>query len=202
MSHSDQPPEPTLQFTTIASGDSSLFEFLAVPLAGELEGVLPKDGFSDLNKERGKELNFYGRPTANFTVVHATVGVLLFVAGGFASNIITDIYKSKVKPIVNRILGSADEKLNQPNHPKAYEAGFWYGEEKVIIYIAIIENTFGEIVKYHFMIPDIHQNAIKWIQNNGRGKFVHLYKVENGNVNLVPLLFDSLAEAKAKGVGK
>jgi hypothetical protein len=52
------------------------------------------------------------------------------------------------------------------------------------------------------MIPDIHQSAIKWIKKNGRGKFVHLYKVENGNVNLVPLLFDSLAEAKARGIGK
>ena len=202
MSQSDQSPESILQFTTIASGNSSLIEFLAVPIAGELEKVLPKDGFLDLSKERGKELNFHGRPTANFAIVHATVGVLLFVAGGFASNIIADIYKSKVKPIVDQILSSADEKLNHPNHQKAYEAGFWYSEEKVIIYIAIIEKSFSEIVKYHFMIPDIHQSAIKWIKKNGRGKFVHLYKVENGNVNLVPLLFDSLAEAKARGIGK
>jgi hypothetical protein len=202
MSQSDQSPEPMLQFTTIASGNSSLYKFLAVPLAGELEDILPKEGFVDLNKKRGEELNFHGRPTANFTVVDATIGVLLFVASGFASNTITDVYKAKVKPTVDRILNSSDEKLNQPNHPKAYEAGFWYGEEKVIIYIAIIEKSFSEIVKYHFMIPDIHQNAIKWIQNNGRGKFVHLYKVENGNVNLVPLLFDSLAEAKARGIGK
>jgi hypothetical protein len=202
MNQSSQSHEPTLQFTTVASGNSSLIKFLAIPLAGELESILPKDGFVDLNKERAKELHIHGRPMANLTAVDATIGVLLFVTGGFASNIITDIYKAKVKPIVDQILGSADEKLNQSNQPKAYEAGFWYGEERVIIYIAIIEKTFGEIVKYHFMIPDIHQNAIKWIQKNGRGKLVHLYKVENGNVNLVPLLFDSLGEAKAKGIGK
>jgi hypothetical protein len=202
MSKSDQSSEPTLQFTTIASGNSSLIELLAIPIAGELEKTLPKDGFVDFSKERGEELNFNALPTANYALVHATVGVLLFIAGSFASNIIADIYKAKVKPIVDRILDSADDKFNQNNLPKAYEAGFWYGEEKVIIYIAIIEKTFGEIVKYHFMIPEIHQNAIKWIQKNNRGKFVHLYKVENGSVNLVPLLFDSLAEAKAKGIGK
>ena len=192
------------QFTTTVSGNSSFYEHVGIPLAGALEDYLSSEGISHVGDNMDDALVLKMRPTATISLIEGTVGVLLFTVGSLSKDLLHDIYATKFQPIVKKILSAADKKLEgqNPKGGKAYEAGFWYAKERVIILVAIIDDSFQNILKYHDMIQGIHQNGINWIQRNGRHKTVHLYKVKNGQVNLEPHLFDTLAEAKSKGIGK
>jgi hypothetical protein len=192
------------QFTTLVSGNESFYEHVGIPLAGALESCLPDEGISQVGANMDSALSLNRQITASASLIVGTVGVLLFVAGSISKDLLHDIYIAKIQPAVNKILNSADKKLEGENAKgeKAFEVGFWYSEERVIILIAIFGDSFKEILKYHDMVKDIHRNGVSWIQRNGRQKTVHLYKVESGKVNLEPYLFDTLAEAKIRGIGK
>lgn len=192
------------QFTTLVSGNSSFYKHVGIPLAGALERYLPNEGIYHVGDDIDEALALSRQPKAFVSLVAGTVGVVLFVAGSLSKDVLHDIYIAKIQPTVKKVLASADKKLDGENvkGAKAYEAGFWYAEERVIILVAIIGDSFNTILKYHDMISDIHQSGIKWVQKNGRQKTVHLYKVEHGKVNLEPFLFKTLAEAKSKGIGK
>lgn len=191
-------PDETLQcrYTTFVRGDESFFRAVGIPLANALEG-LPSSEISHKDGDLDESLAVNKHPQNVPVLIGGAVAVFLFITGRIAGKIVDDFYTAKIQPIVKRVLGQSDQKLTGAivRKKKMYQRGVWYDQERILILIVIVGDSFGEILNHHDAIPAVHATAVTWIAVNGRHKAIHLYLLEDGRVNAMPLLFDTLIAA-------
>jgi hypothetical protein len=185
-------------YTTFSSGDSSFIREAVMPLAKELDGHFQSEGIPLHRKVLPGPLKMARHPTNEPFVVVGIVGLLLFVGSRFTGKILDDIYAVKIQPLVYKALGRTDKKLTGANHrkKKALQFGVWHTKHRVLILFAIVGDSFDEILKQQNHLRPLHANGIAWIVENGVQKPIHVYRIEKGQGNVSPILFDSLMEAQ------
>ena len=66
----------------------------------------------------------------------------------------------------------------------------WYGQNNVLVTVAIVGSNFEEIVSQLNLMGQVHAGALHWIATRGVSAPVHHYLLEDGKVNAEPLLFE------------
>lgn len=185
----------TCSYTVFAGGDHHFFSSVSIPLAEILGDNLKNDDSATFTNDLPEYLAIDSRPTADAAIlIGGVVGVFIFFSSCLASKILDDIYEAKFQPAIKRALGAADNKLHGANatKPKMLQLGISYADKHVLILIGIVGDTFDDILNFEHMIKTVHRNAVEWIENNSFSEPIHLYIINCGNVNLEPMLFDSL----------
>ena len=122
----------------------------------------------------------------------------MFLASYIGKKVLDDVYSAKLQPIVKRILGHTDDKLTHANarFKKVYQLGVWYEQREVLVLVAVVGDSFGDILRRQQVLTTVHTNAVTWIMQNGRQKAIHFYIVDKGIANAGPLLFDTVMQAQ------
>jgi hypothetical protein len=185
-------------YTTFASGNSSFIREAVVPLASTLEIYLPSEGIQIYNQALPKPLQMGEQVMNDYVVLAGIVGIFLFVSSRFAGKILDDIYSAKIQPKVTEILDRADKELTGANRQKkkVFQFGVWHTKHRVLILVAIIGDNFDEILKQQDLLLSLHSSGIAWVTKNGSQKPIHVYRLQDGQANVAPLLFDSLMQAE------
>jgi len=183
-------------YATLIAGDASFIRAVGIPLDEALEEDLRDNGSLRNSDDLNEVLAVDERPRNDFGSFSGIIGVVLFLTGWVTKKILDDVYTIKFQPTVKRILGQSDEQLTSFNarKKKMYQMGIWYDEQQAYILVGIVGNSFKDILNDHDLLPVVHMNAVSWIIKNGRGKSIHLYLLENGKMNITPLLFDKLVD--------
>lgn len=180
---------PEYSYTIIASGNSQVHDEAAL-LAKVLEESLTFHGkdLPDPMKVSSSVRNDW-RPLA---VLGFTIFVSQRLGGKFLDDVYTQILQLRIKPLLAKI----DQKLNIGNRKakKAFVVSVWYSEHNVLVSVSVVGKTFDEVDQQLHLVPGGHTNALYWIAANGAGKPVHHYTVEDGKVNVAPVLLDRFDE--------
>ncbi|MEO7300695.1 MAG: hypothetical protein ABI042_19190 [Verrucomicrobiota bacterium] len=186
------------KYFTLAGGDAPFYRAVVVPFVDAIENDLFSNGIHRKDNPLDDCLKTNENVQNAPVLIAGIVGVILFVGARIGGKILDEIYTAKIQPIVKRLFAQADRKLTPQLtcKKKMYQMGVWYEQQRVLILVAIIGCSFEEILNQHDLLTTIHANAVCWITENGLQKPIHLYRLEGGKVNAVPLLFDSLMEAQ------
>lgn len=184
-------------YTTLVGGDAAFIRAVGIPLVEALDATIPADGICRDESEPDDALAINDRPRNDVVAIAGIVGVVLYFGSCITKKILDDIYAVKIQPKVKEILGQADNRLSGANSrkKKMYQFGIRYAEQRVFVLIGVVGETFDEVLGQCHLLTTIHTNAVHWIKDSGRQKPIHLYVVQDGCVNVAPLLFDQLAEA-------
>lgn len=184
-------------YSTLVCGDASFIEAAGIPFVKLLDDSLPTDGISRNEPELDSALAINAHLRNDMAAIAGIIGVMLYFSSWITKKILDDIYTVKIQPKLKEILGQTDEQLSDANSrkKKMYQFGVWYAEQRVFILVGIVGDTFNDILEQCQLLTTVHANAVHWIKENGRQETIHLYIVQDGQVNIVPLLFEVLAKA-------
>ncbi len=183
------------------AGPSTFVRKVAIPFAESLEFQFADD--DSVHEAQSVPAYLETGPTKRRmdagTTVILTLGVSLFLVKWFAERVLDDVYDAKFQPMIKKALGTADKGVhpNSASRPKMFMLGISYSQANVFILIALVADSFQEILESERMIHTAHENAIKWIENNGVGEPIHFYSIEYGKLNLEPVQFKNLKTAHA-----
>jgi hypothetical protein len=183
------------RYRVAASGNSDFYRAVSIPLAEALEHDLKRDDSATVANDLPDYIDISSEPMADGAVlIGGIVGVFAFFASWLATRLLDDIYESRFQPAIRRALGTADQRMHGANASKSkvLQVGISYADKRVFILIAIIAETFADVLNSEHMIKTVHHNAVLWIENNAFTEPIHLYIVNRGSVNLEPRLFNSL----------
>jgi hypothetical protein len=182
---------PDFSFALTAAGDSQWFRDVSAPLAKELEGMVP------FNREELPEpLRVRTGITTNDLTSFVMLGITFFVANRLGGKALDDAYTHLIQPRFTAFLAKIDKKLNGGNRKakKVFSVNRWYAEHKVLVSVSVVGSDFDEVIKQLDLVPTVHSRAIGWITANGARKPIHYYRIEDGKVSPVPMLFDRIEE--------
>lgn len=172
-----------------AAGNAEFYSDIVVPFAADLEQVLPFHDDEKPQPMRGPKeasiVNAYG--------LVAALGVTLYVVHHMGKKVLDDVYEVIVKPRLKPILEKIDAKLKRGGK-QSFNFTVWYEDFGAAISITVIGDSSADVIKQLELMPAVHQGGIAWITNHGTKKPIHHYRIENGQVNTVPILADSIGE--------
>lgn len=178
-------------FTLIAAGDSQWYREVSAPLAKVLEEVVPfhSEALPELLRVRSGIVT-------NALTSFVVLGVTFFVANHLGGKALDEVYVRLIQPRFKTFLAKIDQKLKGGNRKakKVFSVNRWYAEHNVLVSVSVVGRNFDEVVKQLDLVSPVHSNALAWIANNGTQKPVHHYRIEDGKVSPVPLLFDCIEE--------
>lgn len=178
-----------ISHVVIAIGNSDWGRNVVVPLAESLEEVVPRHvGDFPVVLRRGMT-----RVTANQLLGIVAVGVTLFLT----KKVGDDFYDTVLKPRIHKCFAWLDDKLSGGNRKaqKLFITNIWYQEHAVVVSVSVAGKDFADIVAQLNLVGIVHSNALHWIAEHGISAPVHHYKIENGQVNAVPMLLERVDQA-------
>jgi hypothetical protein len=181
-------------FTLVAVGDSQWYREVSAPLAKVLEEVVPfRSG------ELPKPLQVRSGIVTNALASFVVLGVTFFVANRLAGKALDDVYTQLIQPRFKTFLAKIDRKLNGGNRKakKVFSVNRWYADHNVLVSVSVVGRSFDEVVKQLDLVSLVHSKAFAWIAANGTQKPVHHYRIEDGKVSPIPLLFDRIEDTLA-----
>jgi hypothetical protein len=182
---------PDFSFALTAAGDSQWFGEVSAPLSRELEEMVL------FNKEELPEpLRVRTGIVTNDWKSFVMLGITFFVTNRLGGKALDDVYTHLIQPRLTAFLAKIDKKLNGGNRKakKLFSVNRWYAERKVLVSVSVVGSDFEEVVKQLYLVPTVHSNALGWIAANGMRKPIHYYRIEDGKVSPVPMLFDHIEE--------
>jgi hypothetical protein len=172
-----------------AAGNAEFYGDIVVPFAEEIGQVLPfHDGDIPqpmLGPKEPRIVNAYGLAVA--------LGVTVYVMSHMGKKVLDDVYEMIVKPRLKPILEKIDAKLKRGGK-QSFNFTVWYEEFGAAISITVVAESSTNLIKQLELIPEVHRGGITWITTHGIKKPIHHYRIENGQVNPVPTLADSIGE--------
>lgn len=191
----DQPPT---RFTDMSTTSSYTLTTFATGNAGIMrEAARLADALADLPQCREPLPEVLQVPKGlarNDLIVGSLIGIAVLIVKDAFHDVYVTIIQPRLKPWLEKI----HERLpgGRRSEKKAFGVGAWYEEYGVFVRVDLIGASFVEIVQQEHLIPDVHAKAIQWIEANGVQKPVHYYKIENGQFNAAPLLFNHVLELR------
>jgi hypothetical protein len=105
----------------------------------------------------------------------------------------TTIIQPRLKPWLERISGMMPGASSQH---KAVSVMLYYEEFRVCVRVDSVADTLPAAAKQAHLIEEVHRTALAWIQAHGPQKPVHYYRIEDGQVNAEPVLYDHVLQVK------
>ena len=122
--------------------------------------------------------------------------VALFIATCFAKKMFDELYDRTLKQPISDFLNTLFAKPNPPaGRPIEFRHVIYLEDLKVVIVIRALVNA-ENVARIQVLLPEAHRVAYEYIQHNGVKAPVHCHKIEGGQVNLQPDLFESLEHMK------
>ena len=184
-------------YTSVCAGDASFIRALPIPLASDLEVVakeaeikhedLPTSDVFAVDK-RPKNLGFESAVAA---------GIVLFVGSWFAKKLLDEIYELKLKPAIRRVIQKADEitVFRAKKRFLVFLVGVYYRDKEKLVLVALKTKDKAVLVRDLERIRDVHTSAYRKLTRPEYNRPLHLYVVENGQVNLEPIQLNNMQEA-------
>lgn len=174
-----------IKYCNLASGDSTYFRNIAIPLAEELENQT--DFLFCLEKKRNV-INPYeikSHVVNDLPVLAGVFGVGFFLSKWVLSKFLDEVYDIKLKPIFRNIINKANgtEIIKKRNGYHVFLVSVYYEDLGKVIVVALKEKELDNITDYLETAREVHISALDKINSGKDSNFLYLYLIEQGIVS-------------------
>jgi hypothetical protein len=173
------------------SGGADFYREVGIPFCEEIKTLLPAG--RDETPEPLK-VPLVIRADAGIVLL---IGATVYVASHLTKKVLDDVYSTLIQPRLKPLLEKADSKLTGGGNKRAkkgFNFSVWYDQYQALVSVTVKADSFADVANEAKLIRTVHANGLAWIETNGSPKPVHHYIIENGKVNAIPELVESVKE--------
>jgi hypothetical protein len=184
-------------YSVLSSGNARFLRALPIPLASNMEMIAEDAGLKYAPFPEDEVFAFDARPKAIGTETAAAVGILFFVGSWLVSKILDEIYDIKLKPIIRNLIQKADEIVIFGSKKRAlsFVIGIYHQDKQKLVLVVLKSTDKEDFLSKIEMISNVHAAARQNVEQPKYEAPLHLYVIEDGEVNSEPIQLNNMQQA-------
>ncbi|EGR2779635.1 hypothetical protein [Vibrio parahaemolyticus] len=125
------------------------------------------------------------------------VGICLFFGTWISTKFLDELYEESVKSSFNRFINAFKQKMSSEKRIDLL-ACTYFGDIDLTIAIRLTSTLAVTTQERDSLFRLANQYAMDFVKENGKRASIHYYHIENGSLNIKPMLVDSIEQIHRK----